>query len=75
MSENEFINFGDVVREKVGMQCQYASMYIDGICERENLGVGLRFRNLNHDNYHIIEIHRDDVDEFVRRLKKIKGLK
>lgn len=71
--DGEFVDFG-VIRERTGMPIQYAIRYADGAFGCENLGEGLRFRKLDPGNFSG-EIHRDDVDEFVRRLKKLKGLK
>lgn len=73
MNDN-FVDFGDVSRKELKMQCQYAARYIDGkIPGWENLGEGLRFTgfdsNGNINNYHAMKIHRDDVNEFVRRVK------
>jgi len=62
-----FVNFGDVSRELLGKQCQYGSRYVDGAFgEYPKLGEGLRITG-NSDNYHEIRIHKDDIDEFVRR--------
>jgi hypothetical protein len=65
-----YTQFGPVARHKIGIQAQYASRYIDGLNDYLALGKGLRFRNWPNAgmNYHSIEIHRDDVDEFVRRV-------
>lgn len=70
-----FVAFGAVARNLIGIQCQYASRYILG--EGENtpiLGDGLRFRNWPNSggNYHSIEIHRDDVAEFVTRVQEFR---
>jgi hypothetical protein len=63
----DFVNFGDLAREQLGEQAQYASRYIDGrIPGYPNLGHGLRFEGDPAD-YHDVRIHRDDVEEFVRR--------
>jgi len=69
---NDYVSFGDIARIRLGQQCQYASRYIDGEIEGyPNLGEGLRFTGFDHlgriNNYHAMEIHKDDVEEFVRR--------
>jgi hypothetical protein len=67
-----FVNFGDVARGLLGQQSQYASRYVDGkIDDYPNLGEGLRFDGLAYD-YHALAIHKDDVDEFVKRVKEYK---
>ena len=71
----EYIDFGDVSREQLGQQCQYGSRYITGVIDGwPNLGEGLRFTGFDDDghvnNYHAMKIHRDDVDEFVRRVNE-----
>lgn len=79
MSDN-YVSFGDIARSRLGQQCQYASRYIDGAMEGwANLGEGLRFtgfdRNGNINNYHAMKIHRDDIEEFVRRWQEHTNLK
>lgn len=65
--EDEYVDFGDVSRGRLGLQCQYGSRYINGDIEGwPNLSKGLRFKGNDH-NYHSFKIHRDDVEEFVRR--------
>lgn len=69
-----FVDFGDVARGQLSMQCQYASRYIRGR-ERDKtpaLGEGLRFERLDTGCYHDIRIHEDDVAEFVRRFNEYK---
>lgn len=67
-----FIDFGDVARERCGDQCQYVSRYVDGkLPGYPVLGQGLRFEGSTRD-YHDLKIHRDDVEEFVRRYKTYK---
>jgi len=67
----EYINFGDVARGKLGLQCQYASRYVHGLLEDwPNLGKGLRFKGDAINNYHSLLIHKDDVDEFVKRVQE-----
>lgn len=62
-----YINFGDMARHKMNMQCQYASRYVDGVIDGwKNLGEGLRFKG-NTNVYHSLRIHKDDVEEFVQR--------
>ncbi len=71
MAQTEgFVNFGDIARARLRQQCQYASRYVDGkIQGYPNLGEGLRFRGTPAD-YHSLEIHQDDVEEFVRRVEQ-----
>ena len=79
MSQDEFVSFGDVCRSRLQMQCQYGSSYVDpGEFRRGGayLGRGLRIMGLGSNgevnNYHDLRIHRDDVDEFVRRVAAYK---
>lgn len=68
--ENGFVDFGEVSRRLLGKQSQYGSRYIDGAFdEYPKLGEGLRI-NGNSDDYHNIKIHKDDIDEFVKRYKE-----
>lgn len=48
-------------------QNQYASRFVDGRLDSPDLGQGLRFRQ-DHGDYHSIRIHRDDLEEFHRRV-------
>jgi hypothetical protein len=68
--DTEYVNFGDVVaRGRLHQQCQYASRYIDGrIPGYPDLGHGLRFKG-DTSNYHSYRIHKDDVEEFVKRVE------
>lgn len=67
-NDGGYTHFGDIARERLSQQCQYASRYVTGRHdEYPNLGEGLRFQNLDDSNYHAIMIHRDDVEEFVKR--------
>ena len=64
-----FVNFGDVSRRLLGKQAQYGSRYVDGffgVDDYPKLGEGLRVKG-DSDNYHSMKIHKDDIDEFVRR--------
>lgn len=62
-----FVDFGRIARGDLGQQCQYASRYINGNHGYPCLGYGLRFIG-NDSNYHSWQIHKDDVEEFVRRV-------
>lgn len=53
---------GDVAVDRLGMQAQYCADYV-----LKEPGFGLRFRG-NPEDYREIEIHRDDVETFVRRM-------
>lgn len=64
---SNFVEFGPVARERIGMQAQYACRYILGQHGYPRLGDGLRFMGRT-ENYHFLEIHQDDVEEFVRRV-------
>ncbi len=65
-TKSDYLNLGDVARNHMRQQCQYACHYAEGLFGKPNLGKGLRFRG-NTDNYHEMEIHRDDAPEFVAR--------
>ena len=69
-----YVRFGDVCRPQLGMQSQYASEYILGRGRKPAFGEGLRFRNWPNTggDYHSIEIHEDDVAEFVRRVQEFR---
>jgi hypothetical protein len=65
----EYVDFGEVARGRLGQQCQYVSRYVSGVCGWPVLSAGLRFLGDPH-YYHGLRIHRDDVDEFVRRIEE-----
>lgn len=69
--EEDYVNFGDVARKDLGMQCQYASRYHGGVHGSPNLTQGLRVTGTPSD-YHSMKIHKDDVAEFVKRVKKYR---
>jgi hypothetical protein len=66
---DDFVSFGDVARDQIGEQCQYISRYVNGQPGRPNLGEGLRIAGDPFD-YHFLKIHKDDVAEFVDRVKQ-----
>jgi len=68
MADTEWVNFGDVARKRLNEQCQYVSRYVGGRHGSPDLGGGLRFQG-DPTDYHDLLIHRDDVDEFVRRVE------
>lgn len=53
-------------------QNQYASRYVSGKLDYPNFGDGLRWKNLDK-GYHFIMIHRDDLEEFHRRVSEFQG--
>ena len=67
----DFVNFGDVARKRLDMQCQYASQYHGGLHGSPDLTKGLRVTGDAKD-YHSMEIHKDDVEEFVERVKSFR---
>jgi hypothetical protein len=76
-ADDRYVDFGDVARGRLGMQCQYASRYLTGVGATPALAQDLRWhggdpaalwRTLSPDgNYHALRIHADDVEEFVAR--------
>lgn len=70
--EKGFVNFGDVSRGELKKQSQYGSRYVNGFQgEYPNLGEGLRFEG-DPDDYHSLKIHKDDIEEFVRRFREVE---
>lgn len=66
-AKSEYVSFGDVARDRCGEQCQYVSNYVNPWREgTPDLGAELRFQG-DPGDYHSLRIHRDDVEEFVRR--------
>lgn len=66
--DEPYESFGNIARSRLGMQAQYASRYVDGFMgEYPNCGEGLRFKG-NTDDYHSLQIHPGDVEEFVKRV-------
>jgi len=69
---SDFVRFGDVAINYLHQQCQYCSRYVDGrIPGYPNLGKDLRFKGESYE-YHQLMIHKDDVNEFVRRVEKYR---
>ena len=70
-SITDYIPFGDVARDRCGMQCQYASRYLAGEHGSPNLGENIRWYGRTAD-YHMLMIHKDDGTTFVRRLREFR---
>ena len=62
-----YIPFGEVARQRCGMQCQYASRHLSDEFGAD-LGSDLRWFGDTH-RYHGLMIHKVDADEFVRRAR------
>ena len=69
VDESGYVDFGDIARGELGMQCQYASRYVSGL-DRPKLAEGLRVLGDPNVNYHGLKIHRDDVEEFIPKINK-----
>lgn len=75
--KSDYVDFGEIARNKIGGQSQYVSRYIDGKDGTPAFGDGLRFRHANGGDvdvtdYHFIQIHKDDVETFVTRVKEYR---
>lgn len=80
LKENGQVSFGDVARNLLGQQCQYASRYIDPAFteagDYPNLGIGLRIDlGRRTGDYHDYTIHPDDIDTLVSRHTAYKALR
>lgn len=67
---DQYVEFGDVAIKRLDMQCQYASRYADLKWKERGhvyLAEGLRIIG-TAAYYHDMKIHKDDVEEFVRRV-------
>lgn len=63
----KYISFGDVARNQIGQQCQYASDYLD-VKKHPDLAKDVRWTGDLAD-YHFLKIHEDDVAGFVARVQ------
>jgi hypothetical protein len=68
---SEYTPFGDVARDRCGMQCQYACRYLAGEHGSPDLGSDLRWYG-DTASYHGLNIHRDDAAVFVRRAREYR---
>lgn len=64
---DSFVSFGNVARQRLGMQCQYARHYLTD----PTVNQGVRWEG-ELDNYHGLTIHQDDVDTFVTRVQQLR---
>jgi hypothetical protein len=65
-----YIKLGDLAHKELGMTCQYAAYFVDGLAGHPNLCVGLRVFNPMPGCYHTIEIHKDDAPILKERVEK-----
>ncbi|MFT7645149.1 MAG: hypothetical protein ACI9BF_000820 [Candidatus Paceibacteria bacterium] len=72
--ESGFVRLGDIaLGEFEGLQSQYLSYYVEGrVRGYPKLGEDIRFEGHPTD-WHQLRIHRDDVEEFVSRVKEYKS--
>lgn len=70
-TDSNYISFGDVARDRCGMQCQYASRYLTGAGGRAKIDPSIRYRG-RESSYHSLEIHREDADRFVEKLRDFR---
>lgn len=67
----DYIEFGDVARDRCGQQCQYAARNLAGEHGSADIGSDLRWYG-NTADYHYLMIHKDDADVFVTRYKEFR---
>jgi hypothetical protein len=66
--ENDYVNFGDVCRNQLGMQCQRGYYLLEGFQGYPKMKDGLRITG-NDWNYHSLKIHKDDIPKFKERIE------
>jgi len=67
-----FVEFGSVAMSLLEQQAQYASRYADDLDnDYPNLGEGLNIKG-GCDNYRDMKIHKDDIVEFVKKVREYK---
>lgn len=79
--EESFIRFGDAIRDALEMDSQKAGRYVGGFKESKNgeiidyplLGEGLRFEGDSIMDPNSLKIHKDDVEEFIKRVKNYEA--
>lgn len=70
-TSSEYVSLGDISRSRLGKQAQYGTRFFSKTyCKNSGytyLGYGLRIVGGEDGNYHEMKIHKDDVEEAVRR--------
>lgn len=65
-----YVNLGDVSRNVFGRQAQYGNRFFDkkmaDAMKIPYIGEGLRILGTT-SNYHAMKIHKDDIEEAIRR--------
>jgi hypothetical protein len=71
--EDGMVLLGEVSHDFLNQQTQYASRYLTGMGNTPNLSEGLRTDTsaMGH-NYHAFTIHKDDIVEFVARVRQYR---
>ncbi|MDD5749465.1 MAG: hypothetical protein PHO91_01600 [Patescibacteria group bacterium] len=73
VDENGYVHFGDIALDLLRQQSQYASRYVNGKIEGyPSLGDDLRFQG-DPSEYHELLIHKDDIQEFIKRVREYKN--
>ena len=71
--ENGMVLLGEVSHDFLNQQTQYASRYLTGLGSTPNLSEGLRAdTSAMGGNYHAYTIHKDDIVEFVARVRQYR---
>lgn len=69
-TDSDYIDFSEVARKQCGMIAQYCREYlIDPI-----VGKDIRWQ-VKYGDYHFIVIHKDDVEEFSKRVRAAQKVK
>ncbi|MEA2097935.1 MAG: hypothetical protein U9P70_02575 [Patescibacteria group bacterium] len=74
VDEDGFVSFSDVASKILNGTTQQISRYADGRLEDggyPNLAEDLRFSG-KMDMYHSLRMHKDDVEEFVKRVEEYR---
>ncbi len=77
--DEDYVSFGDVCRDRLQMQCQYGSRYVDprekrpgGVYLGRHLSLTGFDANGHVNDYHQLRIHRDDAEQFVMHVAAYK---
>lgn len=67
---SNYVRFKHIAQDKLKMRPSEAGQYIDGYgMEIPGLGKDLRWLG-NTDDHDNLEVHHEDADEFIKRVKK-----